>query len=155
MWSVLSSENGAARNFLDGLDGFSLPNIDYTISSFDLGIDPPDRTESTSPASYSAPEAATEGFTRSPQDDDILICPKCHDVLCEGNTDLKKQVWAVKSCGHVYCGECTQNRYASKGKRAKTSGGTPSISSAVFKECVVQGCYSKTNVKKAMFQVYI
>jgi hypothetical protein len=98
MLSVLASENGTARSYIDD---FPLPNMDYTVPGFQFGMEDPDRTESTSPAAYSAPVAAPAGFTRSPQDDDTLICPKCHDVLCEGDSDLKKQVWAVRSCGHV------------------------------------------------------
>lgn len=102
MFHMIHSDHTTTRGLLDEVDGyFAMPNIDYTASGFDLGMDAPDRTESTSPASYSAPATAPLGFTRSPQDDDELICPKCHEVLCEGETDLKKQVWAVKSCGHV------------------------------------------------------
>jgi hypothetical protein len=80
---------------------FDLPDMNYSAVAFDLMSDAPDRNDSTSPGSYQAPSMAPEGFTRSPQEDDILICPKCKDILCEGESELKRQVWAVKTCGHV------------------------------------------------------
>jgi hypothetical protein len=81
---------------------FAIPDLNYATAAFDLGFPGgPDRSNSTSPGSYQAPPKAPEGFTRSPVEEDVLICPKCGNVLCEGETDLKKQVWAVRACGHV------------------------------------------------------
>jgi hypothetical protein len=84
------------------VDGFALPDMDYATAAFDLGFgDPFDRQSSTSPNGYQAPAKAADGFTRSPEENDVLICPKCGDELCEGDSDIKKQVWAVRACGHV------------------------------------------------------
>lgn len=81
---------------------FAMPDLNYATAAFDLGFaGGPDRSNSTSPGSYQAPAKASDGFTRSPEEDDVLICPKCEGILCEGETDLKRQVWAVKACGHV------------------------------------------------------
>jgi len=82
--------------------GFMQPNFDYGAAAFDLGLhadmedEPPAR-----PPTYEAPVKAPEGFTRSPQEEDDLLCPNCGDELCCGESELKKQVWIVKHCGHV------------------------------------------------------
>jgi hypothetical protein len=79
--------------------GFIAPNMDFNVVGFDMGygaaVPPPP------PPTYDKPVAAPEGFTRSPAEDDAIICPNCKDELCLGDSDLKKQVWIVKGCGHV------------------------------------------------------
>ena len=42
-------------------------------------------------------------FTRSPGEDDKLVCPRCEDELCKGESEIKQQAWVVKACGHVSC----------------------------------------------------
>jgi len=42
-----------------------------------------------------------DGFTRSPGEDDVLVCPRCDQELCSGVSDEKQQAWVVKACGHV------------------------------------------------------
>lgn len=78
---------------------FVRPNLNFGMVGFDLGYErnqpePP-------PPTYEAPAPAPEGFTRSPEEDDVLVCPNCDSELCKGETDLKKQVWIAKQCGHV------------------------------------------------------
>lgn len=53
---------------------------------------------------------AQSGFTRSPGEDDVLVCPRCDRELCTGDVeeDASQQAWVVKACGHVSC-----SRYAS------------------------------------------
>ena len=46
------------------------------------------------------------GFTRSPGEDDELICPRCEDELCKGGSETKQQAWVIKACGHVSCHSC-------------------------------------------------
>jgi hypothetical protein len=69
------------------------------------------------PPLYEPPPAAREGFTRSPTEDDIIICPACEQELVarseEDQTAVKKTktqnkrdraehpFWVVKACGHV------------------------------------------------------
>lgn len=53
------------------------------------------------PPTYEAPPAPRLGYSRSPKEDDVLICPNCEDELGVGKTDIKKQVWVAKKCGHV------------------------------------------------------
>jgi hypothetical protein len=79
---------------------FAQPMLEFDIVGFDLGGAQPRAPEPTVP-SYLAPLPAREGWTRSPQEKDHLICPNCEDELCTGDNDTKKQVWIVKSCGHV------------------------------------------------------
>ena len=50
---------------------------------------------------YNPPSPAKMGFTRSPNESDTLVCPHCDDELGIGDTDVKRQVWVVKACGHV------------------------------------------------------
>lgn len=77
---------------------FALPDLNYDQPAFDLGF--VDAMPHPSPT-YKAPSPPREGFTRSPKEDDVLVCPNCGDELCAGGTDLKRQVWVVKACGHV------------------------------------------------------
>jgi hypothetical protein len=147
---------------------FEAPEMDFRMAAFDVGygfnmMPDEDRAETASPPTI-PPSAAPEGFTRSPAEGDELICPNCEEELCKGNSDLKKQVWIVKACGHVstfrfmnvincvltnlqvYCGECTANRAKSKKGRATTK---------PFKACVVEGCNKKTTHSTSMIQVYL
>lgn len=78
---------------------FRRPEMHYEFAAYDLGYnhDEPSSPEPT----YDAPPKAPAGFTRSPQEEDSLICPNCEEELCVGDSDQKKQVWIVKQCGHV------------------------------------------------------
>ncbi len=79
---------------------FMAPRLDFDMVAFDLGI-PGGRAAEPPPPTYDAPRKAPEGFTRSPEEKDVLVCPNCEHELCCGPDDVKKQVWIVKSCGHV------------------------------------------------------
>lgn len=80
--------------------GFIAPDMNFEMVGFDLGMGggggpaPP-------PPTYDPPEAAPDGFTRSPNENDPLVCPNCEEELCVGETEQKRQVWIVKGCGHV------------------------------------------------------
>lgn len=50
---------------------------------------------------YNPPPPVKAGFTRSPAEDDVLVCPRCEDELCKGSSETKQQAWVVKNCGHV------------------------------------------------------
>ncbi|KAF2789451.1 hypothetical protein K505DRAFT_328227 [Melanomma pulvis-pyrius CBS 109.77] len=131
--------------------GFIAPAMDFEMVGFDLGlgsgpVPPP-------PPTYDKPNAAPEGFTRSPAEDDAIICPNCKEELCLGASDLKKQVWIVKGCGHVYCGECTANRSVKKSAKGKEKLAAPRTQP--FKVCVVDGCGKKTSPAKSMIQIFL
>lgn len=89
------------------LSGLSTWPLDYTSTGFVLGGRPPVPTEPpTAPIpTYSPPVPAQEGFTRSPQEGDVLICPNCLDELCVG-TGLESKVYVIKACGHVRHAGC-------------------------------------------------
>lgn len=77
----------------DGHGEIELPQgMDYEIAGFALATPPP---------TYKAPSPAQEGFTRSPREVDVLVCPNCEQELGTGDEELKRQVWVVRSCGHV------------------------------------------------------
>jgi hypothetical protein len=138
-----SRSHGAVRAFV-------APVMDFDLVGFNIG---PHVREPEPPApTYEAPEKAPEGFTRSPEEEgSALVCPNCDEELCVGDDDVKRQVWVVKACGHVYCGECTTNRSlkrSSKGKERHPN-------TAPFKACVVEECGKSVSNKKSMIQVFL
>lgn len=84
-------------------NGFPL-GMDYTTIGFGVAFESTPPREPT--PKYSPPPEPGAGFTRSPQEDDVLICPNCKEELGIGSTDQKKQVWVVKACGHVSLFSC-------------------------------------------------
>ena len=97
-----------AREELVGWEGlgaggqFDLPNmLDVQAIGFDL--DQPHRHAQPPPRlpTYEAPASPQPGFTRSPKEDDLLVCPNCEAELGAGEEEGKRQVWVVKACGHV------------------------------------------------------
>ncbi|KAI9793846.1 MAG: hypothetical protein M1816_007098 [Peltula sp. TS41687] len=68
---------------------FTMPHLSYEEPSL---REPPPR--------YDPPEPARQGFTRSPKEGDMVVCPNCDDELGTGDTEEKRSVWFVKACGH-------------------------------------------------------
>lgn len=87
--------------------GFIAPAMDFEMLGFDMGNHGGARVPEPPPPTYHAPEEAPGGFTRSPKETDVLVCPNCDDELCLGDDEVKKQVWLVKACGHVSLGRPT------------------------------------------------
>ncbi|KAL8811270.1 MAG: hypothetical protein Q9223_002830 [Gallowayella weberi] len=75
-------------------------DLDFVTQGFRMG-DVTARQPQPAPPTYDAPSPARKGFTRSPKEDDVLVCPNCEDELGTGKDDIKRQVWVVKTCGHV------------------------------------------------------
>lgn len=50
---------------------------------------------------YEPPSPPRKGFSRSPMEDEVAVCPQCNDELGIGEDETKRQVWVVKACGHV------------------------------------------------------
>lgn len=152
-------------------------SFDYTNPSFDLFASVPVRPPTPHrPDPRDQPleplKAVRDGFTRTPAEGEELICPSCEEELCTGPKEGKRTVWAVKSCGHVYCGECVgrvgesgsvadgwHNRGA-RGGAARGRGGTRKGKErqgkgAVVSKCVVDGCGVSMRGMKSVFQVYL
>lgn len=92
------------ENFPGG--NFEIPaHLDYRATAFDLD-QPARRQPQPRLPTYDPPAAAQEGFTRTPKEDDVLVCPNCDDELGLGDDEVKRQVWVVKVCGHV-CAICS------------------------------------------------
>jgi len=91
--------------------------------------------------SYVAPPTAKDGYTRSPTENMVLICPSCAVELGKDVDVVKKQVWAAK-CGHVYCGECAAAQRMNKAKGAKVG------------RCFVEGCNKIISGDRAMIEVF-
>ncbi|KAF2743192.1 hypothetical protein M011DRAFT_471552 [Sporormia fimetaria CBS 119925] len=132
--------------------GPNLMNIDmdYDMVGFDLGLNDPTLNPPAPPPTYDAPSPASTGFTRSPDEDTPFACPNCGNELCKGSSDLQKQVWVLKGCGHVYCGMCATYRFVTKRKGVEID-----PAHTAFKSCVVGGCDKKAHTAKAMIQVFL
>lgn len=86
----------AAPMGLGGLVGLPGP-MDFDTPAFDMGLGgnrPPT-------PKYSPPPQPADGFTRSPTEEDEVVCPNCGDELGLGDGEMKQQIWCVKGCGHV------------------------------------------------------
>lgn len=130
---------------------FAPPNLDYTNVQFALFPGEPVRRRPATPP-YEAPPPLAEGFTGSPTEDQVVVCPSCGDELATGRTDEKKQVWVVKACGHVYCGGCMLNR--KQGRAASSKGKGRADQTQLRGTCVVPGCSTKITPKAAI-QVFL
>ncbi|KAG9191432.1 hypothetical protein G6011_09520 [Alternaria panax] len=134
-----------------GVGAFMAPVMDFEMVGFEIGGGRA-REHPPPPPTYNAPPKAPEGFTRSPEEEGgSLVCPNCEEELCVGGDDVKRQVWIVKGCGHVYCGECTANRSAKRSAKGKER----PASTNPFKVCVVEGCDKNVSNKKSMIQVFL
>ena len=88
------------ENFPGG--NFELPaHLDYLMPAFNLEEPAARRQPQPRLPTYDPPTPAPEGFTRTPKEDDVLVCPNCDDELGLGDDEVKRQVWVVKACGHV------------------------------------------------------
>lgn len=72
-------------------------NLEYTLAAFQVGAEP---NRPPTPL-YEPPPKAEAGFTRSPGENEEVVCPNCGDELCMGDNDVKQEVWVIKGCGHV------------------------------------------------------
>lgn len=72
--------------------------MDYDMTGFDMGIIGGNRPPTPK---YEPPEPAAPGFTRSPEEDEVVVCPNCGDELAVGTSEKKQEVWVIKKCGHV------------------------------------------------------
>ena len=78
---------------------FAAVDLNFHATAFDMGLggnQPP-------PPKYEPPAAAAKGFTRSPGEDDVVVCPNCGDELAVNDDEKKAEVWIIKKCGHVSC----------------------------------------------------
>lgn len=77
----------------------ALPGADmeFGLAAFDLGLG----MQRPPTPKYEPPAPAVEGFTRNPEEEEVVVCPNCGDELAMGDTEIKQQVWVVKPCGHV------------------------------------------------------
>lgn len=127
---------------------FIAPMFDFDTVGFDLGLN--DTPVPLPPPSIIPPKPAPAGYARSPKPDETYICPNCDRELRTGDTELQRQIWVIRACGHVYCGECANHRSASKQKKEKKPANTKP-----FNQCVEKGCGRKTVGKHSMIQIFL
>ncbi|KAF2452632.1 hypothetical protein BDY21DRAFT_156799 [Lineolata rhizophorae] len=135
----------------DEAHGFQIPDLNFEMIDINFNWNGNDRDRE--PPTYEAPEKAPAGFTRSPKEDEYLECPNCGDELNTGDSEVKKQVWVVKACGHVYCGECA--KYRSSTWKKKAMDGEVRARWKPFKACVVEGCEKKVSTATSMLQLFL
>ena len=94
--------NDADLLYLQHADfNFALPGrLDFETQGFRMGDEAQARPQPPLPT-YEPPPAARPGYTRSPNEEDVMICPNCNDELGVGHNAEKRQVWIVRKCGHV------------------------------------------------------
>jgi hypothetical protein len=80
--------------------------MNYGMTAFDMGIEGGNRPPTPK---YSPPPEPETGFTRSPSENEVVVCPNCGDELAMGDSDVKQEVWVIKGCGHVSRRLATQN----------------------------------------------
>ncbi|RFU30102.1 hypothetical protein B7463_g6273, partial [Scytalidium lignicola] len=122
-----------------------------------------------------APPPAREKFTRSPKEDDVIICPSCEEELVhrkdEDEPVTKKSgkplsrrereehpFWVVKECGHVYCNACFQQRLNSGKPSFKATFPTGSKLDNKGKKmmvCAVEDCESDVRHKDKWVGVFL
>ena len=85
---------------LHPLNAFNQPDLNFETVGFDMGRNNAPAAQRPRPT-YEAPPAPPEGFIRSPAEEDTVICPNCDCELGQGDDDLKRQIWVIRSCGHV------------------------------------------------------
>ena len=95
-------------------------SLDFARQGFAMGpvvqAEPPPPPPAP-PPTYNAPPAPRLGYSRSPKEDDVLICPNCEDELGVGKDDIKRQVWVAKKCGHVGFTENPRSRCVADGRQ--------------------------------------
>jgi hypothetical protein len=86
---------------VDDIANFRAPNLDYEQQP----AFPIHRRELSEPGrhlpTYTTPGKPRDGYTRSAGEDDAIVCPNCDEELGVGETDIKRQCWISKKCGHV------------------------------------------------------
>ncbi|KAL2075671.1 hypothetical protein VTL71DRAFT_614 [Oculimacula yallundae] len=118
-----------------------------------------------------APPPAREGFTRSPKEDQVLICPSCEEELIQdngieepvvkksGKAPTKKEreehpFWVVKECGHVFCNTCFQAR-TTTGKTGFIESTTSRPKKGKTFTCAVEDCESDVKAKDKWVGVFL
>ncbi|KAL8873699.1 MAG: hypothetical protein Q9174_000862 [Haloplaca sp. 1 TL-2023] len=76
-------------------------DLDFVTTGFHIGENALARPPQPAPPTYDAPAPPREGFTRSPGEGDVLVCPNCEEELGIGVDKVKREVWVAKTCGHV------------------------------------------------------
>lgn len=106
--STRASEHGQSRRVVPGRSYFRTEEdlLSFMSDTLQYGVSALDYNPPSQPAhrprrsSYKALSPAPEGFTRLLAEDDVPLCPNCHDELGTGE-GLKQQIHIAKACGHV------------------------------------------------------
>ena len=97
----LTSARGPAMGFNFSFGTFVSPDLDFGTVGFDMGLSDDAAQSATAVRRPLPPLPPPPGFTRTPNPDEVYICPNCDRELCTGDTDIQKQIWIIRGCGHV------------------------------------------------------
>jgi hypothetical protein len=131
-------------------------------------------------AEHVPPPPVGEGFTRSPKEDDVIVCPACDEELvvgpeepavgttptATGKTAVKAKArsrkdreehpfWVVRECGHVYCNKCYQSRKPDAKSTSKNLFPEAQSGSRKVPLCAVDDCTSEVGDKKFWVGVFM
>lgn len=124
---------------------------------------------------HQPPPPARAGFTRSPKEDDVCVCPACDEELVFNpneveSTSSKKPsakkapskadraehpFWVVKECGHLYCNKCYQERQLAKTQKPPTKFPVETKSGKKYVCCAVEDCKSDIGDKRHWVGVFL
>ncbi|KAL8661180.1 MAG: hypothetical protein Q9202_005838 [Teloschistes flavicans] len=98
----LLSEHIMPPDLIPRAQEYNLPgDLDFVSQGFQLGNIAGVRQAQSLLPTYDKPPPARPGHTRSPKEEDVLVCPNCEEELGTGDNEDKRQVWVIKACGHV------------------------------------------------------
>lgn len=132
---LLHQESGPGDDvmFMTAVPQINLPgSLDFRRQGFAMGPvqqTQPEQLPNPPPPTYEAPPPPRLGYSRSPKEDDVLICPNCEDELGMGKDDTKRQVWVAKKCGHVSLIATPLTRRAANVRHRCIAGNVPNIGS--------------------------
>ncbi|KAG9237731.1 hypothetical protein BJ875DRAFT_481032 [Amylocarpus encephaloides] len=125
------------------------------------------------------PKPVGKGFTRSANQEDVIVCPSCDEELVHhkdieepvakkyGRAPTRKEreehpFWVLKDCGHVYCNRCYQGRSTtSKAVGRPENINFPEVTK-VYRHrslktivCAVEGCDTEVRNKDKWVGVFL
>lgn len=132
------------------------------------------RSEPSRKEEHVPPPPAREGFTRSPKEDDVVVCPACDGELMVGPEEQDTSVpnkkpggkqrskkdreehpfWVVRECGHVYCNKCYQSRKPDQ-KSTKNLFPDKQTGNKKIPVCAVEGCEKEVGDKGKWVGVFL
>lgn len=78
-----------------------MPQLDFTMTGFDMHYSTRSNMQRPSMPTYEAPKPARQGFSRSASLGKEFMCPRCQCELGTKPEGAEREVWVISRCGHV------------------------------------------------------